>query len=166
EVKDNLLLWHDTGCLLTVVMERHGRNGHVSYGFCTGDCLKAGAAASSLTHDSHNIIVMGENEEDMLMALETIVESHGGIAAVENGKVTGLMALPVAGLMSEGSVEKAGQDFTLLRQAFEKQGYVHRNSVMNFCLLSLTCVPALKLTDCGYMDTENLKMVPLYEELQ
>ena len=67
--------------------------------------------------------------------------------------------------MSNLSVEKAAEQFISIRKAFEKQGYVHRNTVMNLCLLSLTCMPFLKLTDVGYMDTSELKMLPLYEEI-
>ena len=165
EVRNNELLWQNTDCRLVMVFERHGINGNISYGFARGDCLKEGAVASSLNHDSHDLIVMGRDPQDMKKAVDTVIDINGGIVAVNNGIVTGQLSLPIAGLMSSLSVEKAARQFVSIREAFEKQGYVHRNTVMNLCLLSLTCMPFLKLTDTGYMDTVNLKMVPLYEEL-
>ncbi|MBQ1877873.1 MAG: adenine deaminase [Erysipelotrichaceae bacterium] len=164
-VVNNRLQWQDTDCRLVMVLERHGKNGHISYGFSSGDDLKEGAVASSLTHDSHNVIVMGTNAADMKQALEELVRLHGGFVVVNKGNITGELALPIAGLMSNHSVEQTARDFTGVRKAMEAQGYVHGNTVMNLCLLSLTCSPFLKLTDQGYMDTVNLKMVPLYEEL-
>ena len=165
EVRNNILQWQETDCRLLMVFERHGKNGNISYGFVRGDGLKEGAVASSLNHDSHDLIVMGCDPEDMKKAVDTIIEINGGIVAVNNGKITGQLSLPIAGLMSNLSVEKAAEQFISIRKAFEKQGYVHRNTVMNLCLLSLTCMPFLKLTDKGYMDTSELKMLPLYEEI-
>ena len=164
-VIDNQLQWQETDCRLVTVFERHGNNGNISYGFATGDCLKTGAVASSLSHDSHNLIVMGSNEEDMQEAVKAVIEMQGGIVSVLNGKITGTLALPVAGLMSNRSVEETAEDFVRIRQALEVQGYVHRNTVMNFCLLALTCIPYLKLTDKGYLDTENIIPVSLFEEI-
>ncbi len=161
----NILQWQETDCRLVMVFERHGINGNVSYGFACGDCLKTGAVASSLSHDSHDLIVMGCNEEDMHKAVKEVISMNGGIVSVLDGKVTGTLALPVAGLMSNRSVEETAEDFIRIRKAFENQGYVHRNTIMNFCLLALTCVPYLRLTDKGYLDTENIRMVPLYEEI-
>ncbi len=165
EVIDNTLQWQKTDCRLLMVFERHGKNGNIGYGFVKGDGLKEGAVASSLNHDSHDLIVMGCNPQDMKKAVDTIIDISGGIVAVNNGEITGQLSLPIAGLMSNLSVEKAAKQFISIRNAFEKQGYVHRNTVMNLCLLSLTCMPFLKLTDKGYMDTVELRMLPLYEEI-
>ena len=164
-VVNNELQWQETDCRLVMVFERHGINGNISYGFACGDCLKIGAAASSLNHDSHDLIVMGSNIEDMHTAVERVIKINGGIVSVLDGKITGTLSLPVAGLMSNRSVVETAEDFIEIRKAFEAQGYVHRNTVMNLCLLSLTCVPFLKLTDKGYLDTEHLKPVSLYEEI-
>jgi adenine deaminase len=164
-VKDGILQWHESNCRLVMVLERHGKNGHVSYGFSSGDDLKEGAVASSLTHDSHNVIVMGTNAPDMKQALEELVRLQGGFVVINKGEVTGKLALPIAGLMSNTSVEETARGFTSVRKAMKDQGYIHGNTVMNLCLLSLTCSPYLKLTDQGYLDAVSLKMVPLYEEL-
>jgi adenine deaminase len=166
EVRDGILQWQKSGCALTMVFERHGKNGHIAYGFACGDCLKQGAVASSLSHDSHNLIVMGRNEADMKLAVDALIERQGGIIAVKDGEIKGLLELPVAGIMSNRSVEEAGRQFSAIRKAFDEQGYIHHNNVMNFCLLSLTCVAKLKLTDCGYLDTEMMKIRPLYEEIE
>ena len=165
-VRNNELIWQDSGCVLTMVLERHGKNGSIAYGFAKGDCLKKGAVCSSLSHDSHNIIVQGNNIEDMHKALDLVIANHGGVAAVLNSEVKGFLSLPIAGLMSNKSVEKTARQFIEVRKAFENQGYVHRNTIMNFALIALTCIPKIRLTDQGYMDTENLKMVPLYEEIE
>lgn len=165
KVIDNELQWQETDCRLVMVFERHGINGNVSYGFASGDCLKVGAVASSLNHDSHDLIVMGANEEDMRKAVKAVIDMNGGIVSVLNGKITGALALPVAGLMTNRTVKETAEDFIRIRKAFEDQGYVHRNTVMNLCLLSLTCVPYLKLTDKGYLNTQDIIPVSLYEEI-
>ncbi|MBQ2138241.1 MAG: hypothetical protein II432_02410, partial [Erysipelotrichaceae bacterium] len=105
-------------------------------------------------------------EEDMVLAANRVIDLKGGIVTVLNEKMTGQIALEIAGLLSKKSVEETAKDFISLREAFTKQGYVHSNSIMNFCLMSLTCIPTLKLTDRGYFNTETFELLPLYEELQ
>ena len=108
---------------------------------------------------------MGNNAPDMKQALEELVNMQGGFVVINKGEVTGKLALPIAGLMSNACVEETARGFTSVRKAMKDQGYIHGNTVMNLCLLSLTCSPYLKLTDQGYLDAVSLKMVPLYEEL-
>ena len=164
KVIDNVLQWQDSGCNLTMAIERHGKNGSIGYGFTCGCGLKEGAAATSYSHDSHNITLMGCNEEDMLLAVNRLIEIQGGFTVASGGKITGEMSLPIAGLLSKKSVKKTAEEFVKLRNAFEKQGYQHYNTIMNFCLLSLTCINSLRVTDQGLMDTVNLRMVPLIVE--
>ena len=164
EVKDGQLEWHDTGCALCMVIERHNRDNHISYGFLKGASMKRGAAATSYAHDSHNLLVAGMDERDMMMAINRIIEMQGGITAVLDGELIAEICLPIAGLLSKKSVRKTAEEFVKIREAFSLLGYEHYNSVMNFSLLTLTCVNSLKLTDRGYMDTVHLKMVPLFEE--
>ncbi|MBR2684761.1 MAG: adenine deaminase [Erysipelotrichaceae bacterium] len=166
EVKNHVLQWKESGCALMAVVERHGRDNHIAYGFACGSMISHGAVASSYSHDSHNLIVMGYEEEEMCLAINRVIGLQGGITAVSEGKLIGEIALPIAGLLSRKSVKKTSEDFEMIRAAFDALGYRHRNNIMNFCLLSLTCIPKLKLTDRGYMDTVELKMVPLYEEIQ
>lgn len=163
-VENNILKWQDSGCSLTMVIERHGKNGSIGYGFCCGCCLKQGAVASSYSHDSHNITLMGRNEADMLLAVNRLIDIQGGFVAAADARITAEMSLPIAGLLSRKSVRKTSDEIKLLRTALEKQGYKHDNSIMNFCLLALTCIGELRLTDKGLMDTVNLKMLPLIVE--
>lgn len=164
EVRNNELQWHDSGCALTMVIERHGKNGSIGYGFTCGAGIKSGAAATSYSHDSHDITLMGVNEEDMLLAVNRLIEIQGGFVVTENSEITAEMRLPIAGLLSNLSVKKTALQFKKLREAFNRQGYVHFNNIMNFCLLALTCINALRVTDQGLMDTVHNKMVPLIIE--
>ncbi len=166
KIRNHELLWKETGVCLVMVVERHGRDNHISYGFAEGSVIKEGAISSSYSHDSHNLIIMGKDEEDMRLAINRIISLQGGINAVREQTVLGEIELPIAGLLSRKSVKKTSEDFETLRAAFDELGYVHRNNIMNFCLLSLTCIPELKLTDRGYMNTVTLEMVPLYEEVR
>ena len=165
KVRDHVLQWKDTDCQLVMVIERHGRDNHIAYGFSCGSGIKKGACASSYAHDSHDLIVMGNQEEDMMTAINRVIELQGGITAALGGRITGEIALPIAGLLTRRSVQKTAEDFDKVRTAFNEQGYVHINNIMNFCLLSLTCVSALKLTDRGYLNTETFVQPPLYEEI-
>ncbi len=164
-VKNNELLWKDSGCNLAVVIERHGRDGKVSFGFTCGTGVKEGACASSYAHDSHNLIAMGTNEEDIVCAVNEIIAMNGGIAVSLHNEITGKICLPIAGLLSKASVEETAKDFDNVRRAFDAQGYEHINNIMNFSLIALTCIPTLKLTDRGYMNADTFEQPPLYEEL-
>ena len=166
EVKNNELLWKQTDCRLVMVIERHGRDNRIAYGFACGSVLKKGACASSYSHDSHNLIVLGENEEDMLLAINRVIDMHGGICVALDGEISAEIALPIAGLLSKKTVEETALDFEKVRKAFDDQGYEHLNNIMNFTLLSLTCIPVLKLTDRGYLNTETFRIEKLYEETE
>ena len=164
-VKDRKLQWKETGCRLVMAVERHGRDNHIAYGFATGTAIREGACASSYSHDSHDLIVMGVDEEDMMVAINEVIGMQGGIAVALNGRISARIALPIAGLLSRNSVRQTALEFEKVRSAFDAQGYEHINNIMNFSLLSLTCIPSLKLTDRGYLDTVTFQMPPLYEEI-
>ena len=165
QIKDHKLQWKESGCQLVMVVERHGRDNHIAYGFSCGSGIKQGACASSYAHDSHDLIVMGNNETDMMTAVNRVIELQGGITAALDGQISGEIALPIAGLLTRKSVQKTAEEFDNVRKAFNEQGYEHINNIMNFCLLSLTCVSALKLTDRGYLNTETFVQPALYEEI-
>jgi adenine deaminase len=164
-VKNNALIWKNSGCNLAVVIERHGRDGKIAFGFTCGAGLKEGACASSYAHDSHDLIAMGANEEDIVCAVNEVIAMKGGIAVSLHKEITGRICLPIAGLLSKASVEKTAEDFDNVRRAFDAQGYEHINNIMNFSLIALTCIPTLKLTDRGYMYADTFEQPPLYEEL-
>jgi len=164
EVKDHELLWKKTGCQLVCVIERHGRDNRIAFGFSCGSGIKKGACASSYAHDSHDLIVMGNDEKDMEIAVNRVIEMQGGITVASDGKIDAEICLPIAGLLSRKSVKQTALDFEKVRKAFDEQGYEHRNNIMNFSLLALTCIPVLRLTDRGYLNTVTFEKPALFEE--
>lgn len=161
EVEKGRLKWQGTGCMLAAVLERHGKNGNVGYGFVTGDCLKRGAAATTYYHDHHNLMVIGADPEDMLTAARRLIELQGGICTVENGQVTAELPLPVCGILSELPADDIGRMLGQVRKSLEGLGYEHYNPIMSLCTLGLPVSPALKLTDVGLVDVEKGEVVNL-----
>ncbi len=161
EVENGRLKWQESGCALAVVLERHGKNGGIGYGFVTGDCLKRGAVATTYYHDHHNLMVMGANPEDMLTAARRLIELQGGICTAENGKVMAELPLPVCGILSELPADDIGRMLGEVRKSLETLGYEHYNPIMSLCTLGLPVSPALKLTDRGLVDVEKGAVVPL-----
>lgn len=161
EVEKGRLKWQGTGCMLAAVLERHGKNGNVGYGFVTGDCLKRGAAATTYYHDHHNLMVIGADPEDMLIAARRLIELQGGICTVENGQVTAELPLPVCGILSELPADDIGRMLGQVRKSLEGLGYEHYNPIMSLCTLGLPVSPALKLTDFGVVDVEKGEVVEL-----
>ncbi len=166
KVADGKLLWKGSGCQLVLNIERYGRDGRIALGFSTGAGIKKGACASSYAHDSHDLIAMGNDEEDLIRAVNEVIGLQGGIVTVLEDKVTSKIGLPIAGLLAKTSVEETARRFEEVRKAFDAQGYEHLNNIMNFTLIALSCIPTLKLTDRGYLDTLTLRKLPLYEEIE
>lgn len=163
-VRDGYIDWKQSGCLLAVVLERHGRNGSIGYGFLTGACHRRGTAATTYFHDHHNLFVAGDNEQDMLLAVRRIEEMQGGFLTVQDGRVLEELALPVCGILSDGSVEEVGQSLCRIRASLTALGYNHPNPIMSLGTLGLPVSPALKLTDRGLVDVKNSRLVPLVVE--
>ena len=164
EVENGHLKWQKSGCVLAVVLERHGKNGNIGYGFVTGNCLKRGAAATTYYHDHHNLMVIGADPEDMLIAARRLIELQGGICTAENGQITAELPLPVCGILSELPADDIGRMLGDVRRSLENLGYEHYNPIMSLCTLGLPVSPALKLTDCGLIDVEKGAVVPLVIE--
>lgn len=162
KVRDGFLDWQGSGCLLAMVIERHGKNGNIGYGLLTGDCLKTGAAATTYCHDHHNLLVAGSSPEDMLLAVRRIRKLEGGILTVRDGRVLAQLPLPVAGLLSGRSLPETAAGLRQVRESLESLGYIHYNPVMSFATLGLPVSPALKLTDKGLVDVKEGKIVPLF----
>lgn len=161
KVKNGYLDWENSEYCLIAVFERHGKNQNVGFGLVTGDCIKKGAVASTYAHDHHNLIVMGKTSTDILKAVNRIIDIQGGICAVENGKIISEVPLPVAGILSEKSVQELGIEVKALRKAMTDLGYKHYNPIMSLCTLSLPVSPALKITDMGLIDVNESKVVDL-----
>lgn len=153
-VKNHCLDWHSSGCLLAMVIERHGKNGNIGYGFITGSCLKTGTVATTYFHDHHNLFVAGDHPADMLIAVRRLNELQGGILTVKDGEILSELPLPVCGILSEKSVEKTAFCLKQVRESLEQLGYRHNNPIMSLGTLGLPVSPALKLTDKGLIDVK------------
>lgn len=160
-VKDGYLDWESSEYCLIAVFERHGKNGNIGLGLVTGDCIKEGAVATTYAHDHHNLMVIGKTAEDILIAANRIIEIQGGICVVKNGEIKTEVELPVAGILSEKSVDELGVEVKELRKAMAELGYKHYNPIMSLCTLSLPVSPELKITDKGLIDVTESKIINL-----
>ncbi len=143
------------------VFERHHHSGHVGLGFLGNYGLKCGAVASSIAHDSHNLIVAGTNDADMVLAGNTVRKNRGGLAFVRNGKVVGELALPVAGLMSMENAENVEEKVQALKAALKEAGISEEiDAFMTLAFVSLPAIPKLRLNTYGVVDVEQHKIVP------
>ena len=139
--------------LKIAVIERHKNTRHIGLGYLQGYGLKRGAVATSISHDSHNIIVVGTNEEDMACAANAIVEHHGGIAIVEDGKLLGGVVLEIAGIMSEESLVTVNEKLEHAKElAFEMGVSRGIDPFMTLSFMSLPVIPTLRLTTRGVID--------------
>jgi len=150
--------------LKTAVIERHLASGNVGLGFVKGFGLRRGALGSSVAHDSHNLVLVGTNDEDMLLAARRIERMRGGLAVVADGRVLASLPLPIAGLMSEDPFEKVNRGFEALIAAAHELGADMHDPFMALSFLGLPVIPALKLTDKGLVDVTQFKFVPLFED--
>ncbi|OSQ42255.1 adenine deaminase [Thalassospira sp. MCCC 1A01428] len=141
------------------VIERHGKNGNIGRSFVTGFGLKKGAIASSVGHDSHNITVVGADDDDMALAVNRLIEMGGGFAVAEDGKITAELALPVAGLMSEKPFETIATDLEHLRNAAKSLDCVLPEPFLQVAFLALPVIPHLKMTDRGLFDVDKFDFV-------
>lgn len=143
------------------VFERHHRTGHVGLGFLGNYGLTCGAVASSIAHDSHNLIIAGTNDADMVLAGNTVRQNKGGLAFVQNGQVIGELALPVAGLMSTESAEAVDEKLQALKAALRRSGIAADiDAFMTLAFVSLPVIPKLRLNTYGLIDVEQQKVVP------
>ena len=141
------------------VIERHGKNGNHANGFVQGFGLKKGAIASTVGHDSHNICVVGVSEDDMARAANRLGEIGGGFVVVEDGKVTGEIPLPVAGLMSLEPYEAVRDTLHHLRQAAYALGTTLQEPFLQVAFLPLPVIPHLKISDMGMVDVDRFTLI-------
>lgn len=141
-------------------IERHKGTNHIGVGYVKGYSLKAGAVATSVAHDSHNIITVGCNDEDIAVAVNAIKDSKGGIAVVENGKIKALLELPIAGLMSDEPLTTVNEKLENAKlSAYELGADKSIDPFMTLSFLSLPVIPSLRITTKGVFDAENWKML-------
>jgi adenine deaminase len=146
------------------VIERHHMTGNVGLGFVQGLGINRGAMASSVAHDSHNLVIAGMNDVDMMIAARHISSIGGGLAVSDGGTVIATLSLPIAGLMSEKPVESVIVELRLLHKACKKLGNVVKNPFMLLSFLALPVVPSLKLTDKGLVDVKKSQFTKLWVE--
>lgn len=148
--------------LKIAVIERHKATGNIGLGFVKGFGLKSGAIASTVAHDSHNMIVIGTNDEDMYYAAVELVKSQGGKIIVENGKTLAHLKLPIAGLMSDRPAEEVQAKITELDKAAKQIGCAIDEPFMSMAFLSLSVIPELKITDKGLIDVNKFEVTELF----
>lgn len=141
-------------------IERHKGTNHIGVGYVKGYSLKSGAVATSVAHDSHNIITVGCNDDDIAVAVNAIKDSKGGIAVVENGKIKALLELPIAGLMSDEPLTTVNKKLENAKlSAYELGADKSIDPFMTLSFLSLPVIPSLRITTKGVFDAENWKML-------
>lgn len=150
--------------LKLAVVERHRRSGNLGLGLVQGFGLQRGALASSVAHDSHNIVVVGADEADMLQAVEHLVSLKGGLAVVAGGQVLADLPLPIAGLISPRPLEEVAAAYGRVQAAYRSLGGELPDPFMALSFLALPVIPALKLTDLGLVDVNKFEVVSLFGE--
>ena len=139
--------------LKIAVIERHRHTGHIGIGYLKGYGLKEGAVATSISHDSHNIIVVGSNDDDMAAAANRIIENNGGIAVVNQGQILGEVILEIAGLMSEKALTKVNDALENAKEQAKILGVSEGiDPFMTLSFMSLPVIPELRLTTRGIID--------------
>ncbi|MDQ7822031.1 MAG: adenine deaminase [Candidatus Eremiobacteraeota bacterium] len=147
------------------VIERHHATGGMAVGFIKGLGLRKGACASTIAHDSHNIIVAGMNDHDMKRAVDTVIGYEGGIAIVEGGLVKAALPLPLGGLMSDGSFADVAEKKAALNRAAVECGMEKNQPFMILSFMALPVIPALRITDKGLVDEKALRYQGLFDEV-
>jgi adenine deaminase len=148
--------------LKLAVIERHRATSNVGLGLVKGMGLQRGALASTVAHDSHNLIVVGANDSDMFAAAQAVAEMGGGLVAVADGKVISKLPLPVAGLISDEPLETVRAKMDGLQAAARDLGSLLHAPFMTLNFLALPVIPTLRLTDKGLVDVNRFDFVPLF----
>ena len=163
---ENGLVVSDTNrdILKLAVIERHNASGNKGLGLLKGFGLKSGALATSVAHDSHNIIVVGTNDSDMLTAAVQIIKMQGGLVVVNNQQVVESLPLPIAGLISDKPLLEVKNNLEAVNRAAKSLGATPNDPFMTLSFLALTVIPELKLTDKGLVDVNKFNLVNLFVE--
>ena len=145
------------------MIERHQKTGNIGFGIVKGYGLKNAALALTIAHDSHNLICLGDNDEDMYIAIEKIKNIGGGIVLVSKGEIIDYLTLEVAGIMSSNGVEHVENRLTSLEKEIRKLGVSVdiEDPFLQLAFLSLPVVPEIKVTDKGLFDVKQFKLISL-----
>ena len=164
ESQSGTLQWQksDEKLNLAIVVNRYSTALHFMQGFVSGDCLSNGAYCTTYAHDHHNILILGDNEQDMRIALHWVLSHNGGICVASGGEVACAVELPIGGILSNLSMDELGDQITRIQEKLHELGMRHHNPVMSLSTSTLPVSPALKLTDKGLIDVANASIVPLF----
>jgi adenine deaminase len=159
-VKDGFIIPDTSRDILKLaVVERHQATGNIGLGLISGFGLKRGALASSIAHDSHNIVVVGTNDEDIFLAIREVERLKGGLVVVAGGQVLDSLAMPVAGLLSEEPLESVVARLERLEQTAVDLGVTLPSPFATLSFLALPVIPELRLTDLGLVDVNGFKLI-------
>jgi adenine deaminase len=148
--------------LKLAVVERHKATGNIGLGLVMGFGLHAGALASSVAHDSHNLIAVGVSDQEIWRSLEEVKNMGGGMAVISDGKVLARVPLEVAGLMSREPLKELTKQWDEANSAAFSLGCTIPEPFMSLSFLTLPVIPELKLTDLGLVDVGKFSLVPLF----
>jgi adenine deaminase len=146
------------------VIERHHGSGRIGLGFVRGFGLERGAFGSTFSHDAHNIVVVGMNDDDMLRVVQRLAELRGGVVVVEDRGIRAELPLPIAGLLSDAPAATVVEQSLSCLRALEALGCTFEGPVQMLAFLALSVIPKLKLTDQGLVDVDRFEIVPLAVE--
>lgn len=164
EVKDGNIVLPDDDYKFVIVLNRYGK-GTIGKGIVKGFGTKKGALASTVSHDSHNLTVVYDNEKDALLVANTLKECGGGMCAAYNGTVLSTLPLPLAGLMSLKSAEELSVVSQKMKQAIVELGLTDmENPLLRIVTLALPVIPEVKMSDLGLVDVLTKKIIPFYAE--
>lgn len=149
--------------LKLVVVERHQATGNVGVGFVRGFGLTRGALGSTVAHDAHNVVVVGTDDDEIVATIEALREMGGGQLAVAGGEVLAALPLPIAGLVSDQPLETVIEKIAALNAAAQSLGCRLPAPFMSLSFLSLSPIPALKLTDQGLVDAVKMELTSLFD---
>ncbi|KAF1304269.1 adenine deaminase C-terminal domain-containing protein [Candidatus Enterococcus willemsii] len=160
-VTNGILQIQEANIAQLIVMERYGKNGNIAHALMDQPLKKKGAIATTWAHDHHNLMVMGNDADSILLAQHELLKLQGGYVVVHDGQVVATCPLPIGGILSQAPIEELGADLKHVRQAMQNLGYENMNEIMSFSTLSLPVSPAIKVTDKGMMDTKSQTFYPL-----
>jgi adenine deaminase len=161
-VKRSEVQWQDSLYALIATFERYNINGNRAVGLVGGDTIKRGAIATTYSHDNHNLLVIGKDQEDMVIAANEVIKHQGGYCVVENGRILVMLRLPVGGILSEEPLEHLAAEVLRLREAMVSLGYKHYTPIMSFSTHSLPVSPGMKITDVGLIRVDERAIVPIF----
>jgi len=162
-VRDHHVVADPTRDIMKIaVLERHRATGNIGLGLVQGFGITEGGIASSVSHDSHNIICIGCSDDDMYAAVKEVETMRGGIAVARNGRIVASLPLPIAGLMSGQTLIETARSWQLINETAGLLGCKQREPLMALSFLALPVIPRLKITDRGLVDVERFEHVPLF----